>query len=281
MRVYYENYDYNIRIFEEDGFSFVQAHWHTKVEIAVVLEGSIIVGVNNEKRILTKGNAVVLGSGDIHYYDGREYKAKVMILIFKPELINASTRWPKEKRFIQNYILNDTLPPEEQKQMIRLLYRLKDEVDTTDDSGLLMMKSHLYYICAILLKYLPAAIIDHTSGDKLLMKLKLQQDIFTYIEKNYMNDITVESMAAHFHISTKYFSRIFNSINGDNFKTHINSIRLEHAERMIIEGNDNLAEIAFDSGFNSIRTFNRAFITIRGMTPSKFKESMLKSIHYK
>ena len=275
MRIYYENYDYNIRIFEEEGFSFPQAHWHTKVEIAVVLEGSIIVGVNNDKRLLTKGDAVALGSGDIHYYDGREHKAKMMILIFKPELINTSTRWPKEKRFVNNFILKDTMPFEERDDIVKLLFLLKDVVNPAEEAGLLFMKSHLYYICAILLKYLPVVTIDHTSGDKVLMKLKLQQDIFSYIEDNYMNDITVESLAKHFHISTKYFSKIFNSISGDNFKTHINSIRIGHAENMIMEGNENFAEIAFACGFNSVRTFNRAFITIRKITPSKFKEMML------
>jgi AraC-like DNA-binding protein len=271
MKFYCENQDYKLTVFEEDNFTFPSAHWHTKVEIAFVLEGSLLVGVNNEKKLLYKGEGVVLGSGDIHYYDGRNLNARILILIFKSELINAFGGWPLNKKFLSHYISKELMTSTELNKLIHLTYALKNEFQKRDDSSELFIKSYLFNICGLIYRYLPTIALSSKSNNKVLSKLKMLQDIFTYIELNYMNDITILSISKNFNISPKYFSKLFNSMSSLNFKTHLNAIRIEKAESMIVEGKYTLTEIAFECGFNSIRTFNRAYKALRGFVPSSLK----------
>lgn len=275
MKAYYENYSYDLTIWEETNFSFPMAHLHTKIELAFVLDGNILVGVNNEKRLLSKGEAVILGSGDIHYYDGRNYNSRMLILIFKSELIDAYARWPENKRFTEHFITEESLNFDQLKQLQNLAFQLKEENEKSDDASPLFIRSNLYKICGVLLRHIPTTDIDNTSGDKLFMRLNMLQNIYSYIEDNYMNNISVSSISKQFNISPKYFSKIFNSINYVNFKTHLNTIRVEKAEMMIAEGKYTLAHIAFECGFNSIRSFNRAFKLIRGETPSNIKNTII------
>ncbi len=60
-----------------------------------------------------------------------------------------------------------------------------------------------------------------------------------------------------------------------NFNHFINSYRVDHARRMLLDHDDDRAilAIAFDCGFNSIGTFNRAFKEIVGMSPREFRSS--------
>ncbi|MCQ2312002.1 MAG: helix-turn-helix transcriptional regulator [Paludibacteraceae bacterium] len=58
---------------------------------------------------------------------------------------------------------------------------------------------------------------------------------------------------------------------GTTFYSYINSLRIEHACKMIEEGNLIISEIAFDCGFNSLRTFRRVFYEQKGCSPSEWR----------
>ena len=56
------------------------------------------------------------------------------------------------------------------------------------------------------------------------------------------------------------------------FADFVNSLRIEHACNLLEKGS-NITEIAFSSGFSSIRTFNRVFLQTLGMTPRDYIRS--------
>ncbi|MDP4090730.1 MAG: cupin domain-containing protein, partial [Bacillota bacterium] len=75
------------------------AHWHIDVEMVYVCEGSIRIGINKDVKILKKGEFAVFRSTDIHYYDSTNLSSKIIVLIFRPEIIEASSGWPEKLRF--------------------------------------------------------------------------------------------------------------------------------------------------------------------------------------
>ena len=70
-------------------------------------------------------------------------------------------------------------------------------------------------------------------------------------------------------LSEPYFSRFFRKISGMTFSKYLNTVRLEHAIRMLQEHPRRLSvtEIASRCGFETIRHFNRVFRDITGMSP--------------
>jgi transcriptional regulator GlxA family with amidase domain len=59
-----------------------------------------------------------------------------------------------------------------------------------------------------------------------------------------------------------YISRLFKIYTGKRIGYCINRLRVEEASRLIAEGNKSVIEISMTVGFESLRTFNRAFVKI-------------------
>ncbi len=66
--------------------------------------------------------------------------------------------------------------------------------------------------------------------------------------------------------------RLFKSRTGQSLRSYINALRVEHALDLLLHSEKKVIDIAFESGFDSLRTFNRHFYRTMGDTPSKYKE---------
>ncbi len=96
-----------------------------------------------------------------------------------------------------------------------------------------------------------------------------EQRIISYCSEHYKEPISLDSVAKHTNVSKYHISHIFSQKLLMKFPVFINSLRIEEACRRIKNG-ESITESALNSGFSSIRSFNRAFYSIRGMTPSEF-----------
>ncbi|MEM1087758.1 MAG: AraC family transcriptional regulator [Pseudomonadota bacterium] len=83
-------------------------------------------------------------------------------------------------------------------------------------------------------------------------------------------DLSLAKLARSVGMSESSLSRIINSVEGRNFNTLINSIRVEAVCARLSSRNDQgqtLLQTALDAGFGSKATFNRAFKAKKGVTP--------------
>lgn len=86
------------------------------------------------------------------------------------------------------------------------------------------------------------------------------------------NTLSLATIADELHLSRYYVSHIFADKIKTSFNDFINEMRIEEACRLLkSDGKLSTTEIAYEVGFGSIRTFNRAFLKHKGTTPRKFK----------
>ena len=91
------------------------------------------------------------------------------------------------------------------------------------------------------------------------------------------SDLTLAEVARRLGTNTTYFSRATNEGLDLNFNELINRMRAEEVARLIKEqAEPNFMQLAFDAGFSSKATFNRAFRAVHGVSPSDYR-SRLKS----
>lgn len=97
------------------------------------------------------------------------------------------------------------------------------------------------------------------------------------VEQLYLNpNITLSELAKKLKTNPSILSKVINSGFNQNFNDFINAQRVQDVqEKMQQKGYEHytLMSIAFDSGFNSKSTFNRAFKKFAGMSPREFQES--------
>ncbi len=92
-----------------------------------------------------------------------------------------------------------------------------------------------------------------------------------YIEKNFMNPLSLDEVAHVNAMSRYHFSRIFKSKTGFTFKDYINAKRIQRAKYLMENEDMNITEAAFAVGYNDLSYFSRLFQKREGLPPSKYK----------
>jgi AraC-like DNA-binding protein len=249
------------------------AHWHLDVELIYVLNGKIQVGINSENHILYKGDFAICGSGDIHFYNSDGMESEVIIVIFRSDLIESFGRWPKSIHFITPFICKDqnfyeNIPKATLNRIDEIFKLLFTEYEQKKSSYDMFLKGLLYEFCGISLRYIPCCSTETKKGSKIFSDIKAIQLALSYIEDKYTMDISLNELASQVHISPFHFSRLFSKICGVSFKLYLNTIRINNAETLLSTTDMPIVDIALECGFNSLRTFNRVFKSVKGKTPS-------------
>ena len=81
----------------------------------------------------------------------------------------------------------------------------------------------------------------------------------------------LKEIAQLHNVSCEHLSRIFRKSLGMTFKEYLNTIRLNHACRMLIHTNLGTLEIAMEAGFPDLRSFGQQFDRAYHMTPKEYR----------
>lgn len=241
--------------------NFCYPHFHSNIEILYVLEGEIKITINRESRLLTAGCASVAGSFDIHSYNTPSY-SRTIILIIPTDLINSFHILTRSASFACPFME----PGFRDKDMRNAMEQLVSFSDVRDS---LIAKGYIYVVLGILTEQLGLSNTVKKESDLVI------RDILIYLEEHYLEDLTIEELARIFGYHKDYLSRLFNTSIGVGFSHYMGILRSRHAAMLLRNSDLNLDEIAYQSGFNSTRTFYRAFQSFYNVTPSSYRKANL------
>jgi ligand-binding sensor domain-containing protein/AraC-like DNA-binding protein len=108
---------------------------------------------------------------------------------------------------------------------------------------------------------------------------RIDKKLEEYLIKNelYLEpDITLNKLAKIIDERSHYVSQVINQLHNKRFHEYINTFRIQVAKKMLVNTHLKIEAIAYDSGFNSLSTFNSVFKKEVGMTPSIFRKQNMK-----
>ncbi len=94
--------------------------------------------------------------------------------------------------------------------------------------------------------------------------------VFDYIFNNFKEDISLQDVASIIPMSTAAFCRFFKLKTNRTLVEFIKEIRVGHAAKLLMEGNHNVTETCYKSGYNNISNFNKHFKEVKGLSPRDF-----------
>ena len=94
----------------------------------------------------------------------------------------------------------------------------------------------------------------------------------SYVSGNFRKKFSLEEMAHDLGVSKYVLSRVFSKTFHRNFNQYLNDARLSYACTRLVNSGDTILDICLDSGFDSQRTFNRAFKERYRITPSEYRK---------
>ncbi len=86
-----------------------------------------------------------------------------------------------------------------------------------------------------------------------------------------------DALARGAHYSRYHFQRMFRQTTGETPSSCRRRLRLEKAAYLLLHGDHDVTELAFESGFDSLEGFSRAFRKASGISPSHFRSTHSKS----
>ena len=97
-----------------------------------------------------------------------------------------------------------------------------------------------------------------------------------FIDRNFNRDLTLEEVSREVHVSPYYFSKLFKEQTGDNFINYLTLRRVGTAKLLLADGKLNIKAICTEIGYNDPNYFSRLFKRFEGVTPTEYREQILK-----
>ncbi|HVX51383.1 MAG TPA: AraC family transcriptional regulator [Chitinophagaceae bacterium] len=98
------------------------------------------------------------------------------------------------------------------------------------------------------------------------------QNIFTYVEQHYQEEIDIQKVASLAGLSVPSFCTYFKKIMKLTFTDFVNQYRIQRS-CILLQQDKTISEACFDCGFNNVTYFNKVFKRFLNTTPSAFKKA--------
>ena len=100
---------------------------------------------------------------------------------------------------------------------------------------------------------------------------RLMQQVRQYLERNYMYDISQESVSDILNFSPPYFSKLFKQHFGVTFVEFLTELRIHAAQELLQDPMKSATEIASMVGYEDPNYFVKTFKKKTGMTPTQYR----------
>ncbi|WP_420604181.1 AraC family transcriptional regulator [Flagellimonas sp.] len=99
---------------------------------------------------------------------------------------------------------------------------------------------------------------------------KRLHQIYKYVFDNFKSEINASQVAEAIGMNSSAFSRFFKKTHRQSFTKYLNEIRVGYACKLLLESENKITAVAYESGFSNISNFNRQFRAVKGMSPSEY-----------
>lgn len=98
------------------------------------------------------------------------------------------------------------------------------------------------------------------------------KEIKKYIDENFMEDISLSTIAEHFFISKYHLAREFKELYGMTIGSHITAARITYAKTLLRFTDLKIEEIAAKCGIADTNYFTKVFKKLEGCTPKVYRK---------
>lgn len=267
-------------LFISEGGLVFPPHWHEEIELIYVLEGEFEVWLNNRLYHLKKGELLIIGSREIHYFINNNLTGKRILIQFNLNLLENVYSDMQNLKFImplfrKSHQLNTSINMNAHHQLERQILELREEFQNKDKAYKFALMARMYDLITVLLRHIPVEQYSEKEMNKLDKQLDILEKIFTYVEGHYKENIALEHISKIANFSPYHFTRFFKENTGMTFLQYLHLYRIEKAKKLLLSSSYQVIEIALQCGFESVKTFNRVFKDLTGYSPTQYKKSSL------
>jgi AraC-like DNA-binding protein len=254
-------------------------HMHDYFQIGLCLKGKGKFIFSDKKYDVTPGDIFIVNNFEHHIAESEsEDPAKFLFIFFLPQLIAnpgsstfdfeyLSPFWYNPK-FFCNKISGKEEPAKLISVAIKEIYNDWQNKET----------GYKHLIIANIRKVLGFLIRHYKTTEKDLftthtINQKRLQPVLDHVRSNYRSNLSLKEVSQILHMSTSRFRHYFKEITNYNFKEYIFYLRVAEAERMLLETEASISDIACNVGFSNLNQFYTVFFKYVSISPAKYRKS--------
>lgn len=247
-------------------------HNHDFLELSYVISGTGAFKINNEYFNVKAGDLLVFNPKVYHreyISEGEEnHEIHVGIKNFKLDYLPKDYLMPEDFYGIINFSRHS-------EAFICCCREIINEQKSCEPGYDLVLKSLVMKLMVLILRetgnYETAAdekICTFESSEK----SNIVHTIISFMNQNYMHDISLDKISKNMYLSPVYISKIFKEETGDSPINYLIKIRLEQASFLLRSDNNmSVKEISKRVGYDDAYYFSKLFKKYYGASPSRWQ----------
>ena len=245
------------------------AHFHTTCEVMYVRKGAVKVTVEGKTFIAHENEAIFIAPHQIHSYNS-SHLIQINILFIHPMLLSEYAEQFQSCTPVSPIVRLENR--EENLLLLSLLDSILCIFAQDKKNGLPEGVSARGNTVRALGRAAAHLLLEQVVWEKTESRnTEATQQILDYCLKNYRSHLSIAMLSETLDINSRLITRIFANQLHISFRTYINSLRVADAAEQLISGTEPITKIAFSVGFDTLRTFNRVFLSEKGLSPSEFR----------
>lgn len=259
-------YHRNVPLFE------FKWHYHPEYELTLITKGTGKRLVGDSYENFESGDLVLIGSGLPHTWvsdQRKKSRSTAVVIQFSGDFIHSFLQWPEFSgigRLLETASYGSHFSAKHTKAVAEYINALPAKQGVERVTGLLHILSQLSAQRSV---RLASAFFNSAKGKETEKRIN---KVCQYIQKHARGPISLADTAALVHLSASAFCRFFKRVTGKTFSDYVNDVRIGNACSLLTESDKTIAEIAFETGFESLTYFNRIFLKKKGSTPREFRK---------
>ena len=258
----------------------IPLHFHPEYELTFIIEsyGKRFIGDNIEN--FESGDLIFIGpnlphfwlNNKLFYHDNNENRVRLLVIHFREDFLGRDFFNAPEMHHIRKFL---SLSQRGIKITGETAYFVKEQM-------IKMGRNKSFVRLMILLNLLDKLAISNEcytlASEGYKNSINLQDadrisKIYEFIVDHFAENINLEDVSSHVNMSPPSFCRYLRNRLGKPFKQMLNEIRIGHACKELLETDNTIASIAYESGYNNLSNFNRRFREVKKISPAEYKRT--------
>ncbi len=265
--------DFKIRIYLNREYEDYPQHWHTDTEIIMPVESNYKVTINEMTYNLEVEDIIIIPPGELHQLYAPPSGHRI-ILQFDCTLLYSLNGFNSAFHMFRPCVtVTPSSMPDIHKELSVLILSITSEYFST----LPFREASAYSMLIRFFTTLGRNYINSNDRFSIIKKQKRHEYIELFFNVcNYINDhctenINMEDIASIAGFSKYHFARLFKEVMNVSCYDYLINRRIMHAQKLLIEPDISITQVAMKSGFSSLATFNRVFKAKNHCTPTEYK----------
>ena len=235
------------------------SHLQHHIELGFVKSGHTKVSVDSNEYDVESGDIIVVFPNQIHRFETIERERYILLLV-NPDMLPELNKQFTTTIPVSNLIKGAA----RDKELSELIESISETYFSNEPYKDAILRGYLLAFFGKLLR--KTELRDVQSCDYHVLGM-----ILNYCITNSDKNLSLGMLESELHISKYYISHIMSSKLHIGFNDYINSLRVSNACKYLLRTDKSVTEISEIVGFNTLRTFNRAFFKQMGVTPSAYR----------